>query len=53
VSWKSKKQVTTSQSTMESEYIATLDVGNEVVWPRKFIFELCIFPSMHDPVILF
>jgi hypothetical protein len=29
------------------------DAGNEAVWPRKFIIELGVFPSMHDLVILF
>ncbi|KAM0914498.1 hypothetical protein ACQ4PT_011485 [Festuca glaucescens] len=52
-SWRSKKQATTAQSTMDSEYIAASDAVNEAVWLRKFIIELGVFPSMHDPVILY
>jgi hypothetical protein len=51
--WRSKKQATTAQSMMESEYIAASDAGNEDVWLRKFIIELGVFPSLRDPMILF
>ena len=50
VSWRSGKQSTVAQSTMESEYIATAEVANEAVWLRKFIIELRVFPGMQDPV---
>jgi hypothetical protein len=53
VSWRSKKQATVAQSTMESAYIVALDEGNEVVWLRKFIIELGVFPSMHVHVVLY
>jgi hypothetical protein len=53
VRWRSKKQATTAQSTIESEYISALDAGNEAVWLRKFIVELGVFPSMHEPVIFY
>jgi hypothetical protein len=35
---------------MESEYIATADVANEVVWLQKFILELGVLPGTRDPV---
>jgi hypothetical protein len=35
---------------MKSEYIATADVANEVVWLQKFILELGVLPGMCDPV---
>ena len=38
---------------MEFEYIATVDATNEVVWLRKFVIELGVFPSMRDPVNIF
>ena len=50
VSWRSGKQSTVAQSTMESEYIAGPEAANEVVWLRKFIIELGVFPVMRDPI---
>ena len=35
---------------MESEYIAANDAANEVVWMRKFLMELGVFPCARDPV---
>jgi hypothetical protein len=52
VSWRSKKEAAVSQSTIESEYIAGSDAGNEAIWLRKFVIELGVFPSMHDHVVL-
>ena len=37
VSWKSSKQETTTDSTSESECIATFEVAKEAVWIRKLI----------------
>ena len=50
MSWRSGKQSTVAQSTMESEYIAAAEAVNEAVWLRKFIIELGVFPGMQDPV---
>ena len=50
VSWRSCKQSTVAQSTMESEYMAASEAANEAVWLRKFVIELGVFPSMQDPV---
>ena len=38
---------------MESEYIAACENTNEVVWLKKFIIELGVFPCMQDPVTLY
>jgi hypothetical protein len=50
VSWRSRKQKLKAKSTMESEYMATADVANEVVWLQKFILELGVLPGMRDHV---
>ena len=50
VSWRSGKQSTVAQSTMESEYIAAAEAANEAIWLRKFVIELGVFPGMQDPV---
>jgi hypothetical protein len=50
VSWRSCKQSLKAKSTIESEYIATVDVANEAVWLQKFILELGVLPGMRDPM---
>ena len=50
VSWRSGKQSSIAQSTMESEYMAAAEASNEAVWLREFVIELGVFPSMRDPV---
>jgi hypothetical protein len=35
---------------MESEYITTVDMANEVVWLQKFILKLGVLPRMRDLV---
>ena len=53
VSWKSSKQDTIVDSTIESEYIAASKSAKEVVWIRKFIDELEVVPSIVDPIPLY
>jgi hypothetical protein len=43
ISWKSSKQDTVADSTMEAEYIAASDATKEGVWMRKFLIELDVF----------
>jgi hypothetical protein len=38
---------------MGSKYYAATDAANEAVWLRKFVIELGVFPSMHDPITIF
>ena len=38
---------------MEAEYIAANDVAKEAVWMKKFLEELEIIPTIHDPVPLY
>ncbi|GKB69175.1 retrotransposon protein, putative, ty1-copia subclass [Tanacetum coccineum] len=46
VDWKSSKQNTTAMSSMEVEYIATM----EAIWIRKFIYGLGVVPSIDKPM---
>ena len=50
VSWKSSKQSTVADSTMEAEYIALSDAAKEAVWIKKFITELGVVPTIVDPI---
>lgn len=40
VSWKSIKQSTVADFTIESKYITFLEVANKVIWVKKFVIEL-------------
>ena len=53
MSWKSSKQDTIVDFTIEVEYIATSSATKEVVWIKKFISELGIVPSIVDPIDLY
>nr|GEV11933.1 retrotransposon protein, putative, Ty1-copia subclass [Tanacetum cinerariifolium] len=49
--WKSAKQSTTAMSSIEAEYIATVEASMEAVWMRKFIHELGgVMPSNERPM---
>jgi hypothetical protein len=50
MSWRSGKQSSLAQSTMESENMAAYEASNEVVWPREFVTELGVFTRMRDPM---
>ena len=53
VSWRSSKQETVADSTMEAEYIAANDAAKEAVWMRKFLIDLEVVPTITDPVPLY
>ena len=53
VTWRSSKQSTIVDSTTESEYIAVNEAVKETMWMRKFIGDLGVVPSIHDPVEIF
>ena len=53
VSWRSSKQETVADSTMEAEYIAANDAAKEAVWMKKFLAELEIIPTIIHPVPLY
>ena len=50
MSWKSSKQSTVADSTMEFEYIALSDAAKEVVWIKKFVTKLGVVSMIVDSV---
>ncbi|KAL0286844.1 UNVERIFIED_CONTAM: Retrovirus-related Pol polyprotein from transposon TNT 1-94 [Sesamum calycinum] len=53
VAWKSSKQATTTDSTIEAEYIAASEAANEAIWMKNYIQELGVVPSIAEPVVIF
>jgi hypothetical protein len=53
VSWKSSKQETTTDSTIEAEYIAASEVAKEGFWIKKFLSELGVVPNVQCHVDLY
>ena len=53
ISWCSSKQSVMAGSTFEAEYIAALEVANEGVWMKEFIFDLDVIPSESGPMKIF
>ncbi|KAL0345892.1 UNVERIFIED_CONTAM: Secreted RxLR effector protein [Sesamum radiatum] len=53
VAWKSSKQDTTVDSTMEAEYIAASEAVKEAVWMKNYIQELDVMPTIAEPVVIF
>ena len=46
MSWRSSKQDTVADSTIEAEYIAASDATKEVVWIKNFAFRSGVVPSI-------
>ena len=53
ICWKNLNQHTVVDSICEVEYIAAFDAAKEVVWLHKFIIELGVVPSIHDPILMY
>ncbi|KAL0286839.1 UNVERIFIED_CONTAM: Retrovirus-related Pol polyprotein from transposon TNT 1-94 [Sesamum calycinum] len=53
VAWKSSKQVTIVDSTIESKYIAASEAAKEAVWMKNYIQELGVVPNITKPVVIF
>jgi hypothetical protein len=51
ISWQSKKQKSTAQSSCEAEYYAAGMAGNEVSWLSSFLDELGFLPS--TPIVVY
>lgn len=53
ISWKSKKQTSVAQSSMEAEYIAANEAVKDGVWLRNFLVSLEIVENASDPVTVY
>ncbi|KAL4355175.1 hypothetical protein GQ457_06G011990 [Hibiscus cannabinus] len=53
VSWKSSKQDTIVDSTIEAEYITASEAAKDSVWIKKFISELGVVRSILDAIELY
>ena len=53
VVWRSIKQSSIADSTMEAEYIAACKEAKEWVWLKKFYTDLEVVPNMEKPLVLY
>ena len=53
VVWRSIKQSSIADSTMEAEYIAAYEATKESVWLKKFYTDLEVVPNMEKPLVLY
>ena len=53
ISWKSSKQSTIIDSTIEVEYITASKAATEAVWMCKFKAELEVVPSITEPITIY
>ena len=53
ISWRSSKQGTVADSTMEAEYVAASEAIKDSFWIKKFITKLGVVPSVVDPIELY
>ncbi|KAL0453700.1 UNVERIFIED_CONTAM: hypothetical protein Slati_1348100 [Sesamum latifolium] len=51
VAWKSSKQDTTADSTMETKYKAASEVAKEAVWIKNYIQELGVVTSIAEKLV--
>ena len=53
ISWRSVKQSSIADSTMEAEYIASSEVAKEAVWLKNFLLDLGVAPSAQSAITLY
>ena len=53
VVWRSIKQSSIADSTMEVEYIASCEAAKESDWLKKFYTDLEVVPNMEKPLVLY
>ena len=53
VAWRSVKQSSIADSTMEAEYIAACEAAKEAIWLKKFFTDLEVVPNMDKPIVLY
>ena len=51
--WRSIKQSSIADSTMEAEYIAASEAAKEAVWLKNFLSDLEVVPNMDKPITLY
>ena len=52
ISWRSVKQSSIADSTMEAEYIAASKAAKEVVWLKNFLIDLEVVPTAQSTITL-
>ena len=53
ISWRSVKQSCIADSIMEAEYVAACEATKEVVWLKKFLYDLGVVRIKQIPITLF
>ena len=53
ISWRSVKQSSIADSTMEVEYIAASEAAKEAIWLKNFLMDLEVVPSAQSAITLF
>ena len=53
VVWRSIKQSSIANSTMEAEYIIILKASKEAVWLKNFLSDLEVVPNMDKPITIY
>ena len=53
VVWRSIKQTSIADSTMEAKYIAACEAAKEAVWLKKFYSNLEVVPDVDKPLVLY
>ena len=53
VVWRSIKQSSIADSTMEVEYIAACEAAKGLVWLKKFYTNMEVVPNMEKPLVLY
>ena len=52
-SWRSAKQTSVADSSMEAEYVAASEAAKEAVWLKYFLGKLEVVPRMDKPITLY
>ena len=52
ISWRSVKQSSIVDSTMEAEYIAASEAAKEIMWLKNFLMDLGVVPSMQSVALI-
>ena len=53
ISWRSVKQSSIADSTMEAKYIAASEAAKEAVWLKNFLLDLGVVPSAQSAITLY